>query len=316
MNDPKPNFFLAGAPKCGTSALYWHIRKHPNVFMCEPKEPSYWAKKDFPIERQATVPMATLEDYLRLFKPAQPDHSVLGDASTIYFFSEHAAKDILSFSPSSKFVVCLRNPTDMVTSFHAQKVYEFQEDQKDFLKAWELQESRKNGEQLPPKCANPAMLQYREIGALRTHVSRLVNDVPDKQLHLVLFDDLNERPKEVYSELLRFLDLPDDGRQGIERANDRKSHRFPLLGKFYRHPPAIVRTPINWLRRMTRNPDSAFGQMMRGFFFAKAQKSKVPESTRQMLSETFSEDVEYLSNLLDRDLAHWHTRKAEPAATS
>ena len=40
----KPNFFIVGAPKCGTTALYEYLRPHPNVFMPEIKEPHYFAK--------------------------------------------------------------------------------------------------------------------------------------------------------------------------------------------------------------------------------------------------------------------------------
>jgi len=40
---PKPNFFIVGAPRCGTTALSEYLRGHPNVFMCHPKEPFYFA---------------------------------------------------------------------------------------------------------------------------------------------------------------------------------------------------------------------------------------------------------------------------------
>jgi hypothetical protein len=29
----KPNFFIVGAPKCGTTALYEYLRGHPSIFM-------------------------------------------------------------------------------------------------------------------------------------------------------------------------------------------------------------------------------------------------------------------------------------------
>ena len=38
-----PNFFLFGAPKCGTTALYEYLRTHPNVFLPRLKEPHFFA---------------------------------------------------------------------------------------------------------------------------------------------------------------------------------------------------------------------------------------------------------------------------------
>ncbi|MBI3756314.1 MAG: sulfotransferase, partial [Deltaproteobacteria bacterium] len=38
----KPNFFIVGAPKCGTTAMYEYLKQHPEIFMPEDeKEPFY-----------------------------------------------------------------------------------------------------------------------------------------------------------------------------------------------------------------------------------------------------------------------------------
>ncbi|NJO14781.1 MAG: sulfotransferase [Thioploca sp.] len=59
----KPNFFIVGAPKCGTTALSEYLSSHPNVFMSYPKEPHYFST-DMPNKRSSS----SLEDYLQLFK--------------------------------------------------------------------------------------------------------------------------------------------------------------------------------------------------------------------------------------------------------
>ena len=38
----KPNFFVVGAPKCGTTALYQYLAQHPDVFLPETKEVHYF----------------------------------------------------------------------------------------------------------------------------------------------------------------------------------------------------------------------------------------------------------------------------------
>jgi hypothetical protein len=38
-----PNFFLAGAPKAGTTSLYFYLDQHPEIYMSPIKEPNFFA---------------------------------------------------------------------------------------------------------------------------------------------------------------------------------------------------------------------------------------------------------------------------------
>lgn len=70
----KPNFIIAGEAKAGTTALYAYLGQHHEVFMCEPKEPRYFAfrnrRPDFagPMDEdwvnQTTI--YTRDDYFKL----------------------------------------------------------------------------------------------------------------------------------------------------------------------------------------------------------------------------------------------------------
>ena len=40
---PLPNFLIVGAPKCGTTAMHVYLRRRPDVFMPDKKEPHYFA---------------------------------------------------------------------------------------------------------------------------------------------------------------------------------------------------------------------------------------------------------------------------------
>ena len=40
-----PNFFIAGAPKAGTTSLYHYLDQHPQVYMCPIKEPNFFAEE-------------------------------------------------------------------------------------------------------------------------------------------------------------------------------------------------------------------------------------------------------------------------------
>lgn len=38
----RPNFFIIGAPKCGTSTLAWWLSQHPQVWFSPIKEPHFF----------------------------------------------------------------------------------------------------------------------------------------------------------------------------------------------------------------------------------------------------------------------------------
>ncbi len=80
-----PNFFLAGAPKSGTTALSVYLRGHPNVFLPGLKEPHFFAD-DLSHFRRPETEVA----YRALFKRAGADHLAVGEASVWYLFSSAA----------------------------------------------------------------------------------------------------------------------------------------------------------------------------------------------------------------------------------
>src|SRR5690606_8679529 len=99
---------IVGAPKCGTSAMSEYLRQHPNVFICQPKEPSYFCD-----DLNISV-LNSEKEYLELFRNASNQQSMIGDASTNYLISRSAIKNLSKFDKEARIVVMLRDPTEMV----------------------------------------------------------------------------------------------------------------------------------------------------------------------------------------------------------
>lgn len=75
----KPNFFIVGAPECGTTTLYEYLRLHPNIFMPQVKEPHFFGG-----DLGAYPLVKTLDDYRRLFAESTEEHTRVGEASVYY----------------------------------------------------------------------------------------------------------------------------------------------------------------------------------------------------------------------------------------
>ncbi|RLG08342.1 MAG: sulfotransferase, partial [Thaumarchaeota archaeon] len=108
----KPNFFIVGAPKCGTHAMYTFLKAHPEIFMPERKEFQYFATD---LVRGTQYELSE-EEYLSYFRIAK-DEKRLGEASTWYLYSKKAASNIKKFNPHAKIIVMLRHPIEMMYSY-------------------------------------------------------------------------------------------------------------------------------------------------------------------------------------------------------
>jgi len=92
----KPNLFILGAPKSGTTSLYAYLQKHPDIYFPHVKEPHYFAK-DLPSRISNNI--VTESDYLSLFKSAY-NYKYIGEASVWYLYSDLAIEHIINFNPT------------------------------------------------------------------------------------------------------------------------------------------------------------------------------------------------------------------------
>ena len=291
MPDPRePNFFILGAPKCGTTSLAHWLARHPQVFMPAIKELDYF---NTDIRKAFTE---TWPQYQAHYAPALPSHRAVGEASTGYLRSEVAVPAIEARYPACRYIVCLRNPVDMASAWHRQMLFECWEDVRDFTTAWKLQETRREGHALPAGCLEPANLQYARVCALGSQVERLLTHVPAARVHFVLLEDLRDRPREVWRGVQAFLGIDDDGRQ-----------RFPALNVASDVPRPLARA-IRATSDFKRRHRIGFGfGILNGLNqrMGKPPREALPETTRALLREHFRPEVEKLQRYIGRDLSHW-----------
>jgi Sulfotransferase domain len=302
-----PDFFIVGAPKCGTTALYNYLEAHPGIFMSPVKEPHYFYS-DF---RTGTDPstrvggFARPEHYGRLFAKARSDQ-LCGEGSTLYLFSRSAIPEILRANPKAKLIAMVRNPLDMLVSFHGQKTYNLEEDEGDFAVAWKLSEARSRGYKVPAGCRAPEQLDYRAVGRLGEQTARLLGTAPADQVHVVVFDDLVSDAAAVYRAALQFLGLADPGRTDFSVVNARKEHVLPWLSEFLLQPPFPLNQVKSLLKRRFPAQLKRVGRSIRAINSRPAPRPEVDAELRREMAAEFADDIELLGSLINRDLSHWY----------
>jgi hypothetical protein len=299
----KPNFFIVGAPKCGTTALYEYLRPHPNVFMPTLKEPHFFAT-----DLGVYPPIRTLEEYSTIFAGVTPSHLSIGEASVYYLRSSTAIANIREFNPDARIIAMFRNPVEMVHSLHSQLLYVSEENEPDFEKAWGLQERRRRGLDLPPKSRGAFLLQYAEVGSLGSQTQRLLSIFPREQVKLILFDDFAISPDQVYDQVIEFLAIPHDGRRSFPRINENKRARIAWVRDFGWKPPPILRQAVRGLKRtLGAEAINAVKRTVVGFNTVQEVRHPLSPAFRAELVAAFHDEVGLLSRLLNRDLGHWTT---------
>lgn len=109
----KPNFFIVGIPRAGTTSMHDYLNMHPDIFMSADKEPHYFGSD---LTRRKMMKYSD-HQYLELFSKAE-DEKIIGESSTVYIHSEHAADEIYKFNRNSKILISLRHPAEQVFSLY------------------------------------------------------------------------------------------------------------------------------------------------------------------------------------------------------
>ena len=294
MNSKKINFFILGAPKCGTTSMYHWLRQHSEIYFPEIKETHFFSTDLHPNKRS----VKKMEDYQVLYSDANNNHKVLGDASVFYLYSEEAVPNILEYNSEAKFLVMLRNPVEMVVSLHAQYLHTGNEIYEDFEKAWSLKDERINGVGTTKITEDPQLLNYGKVCSVGSQVERLLKKVEREKVKFILLDDLKKEPEKVLKYLFQFLEIGSE-KIDLEIKNTVTARRSKNFHRF-----------IKYLNRLKK--DVGIGRLNTGFKklisrlnTKKGSKFVLEGDLRREVINKFESDVELLMNSLNEDLTHW-----------
>lgn len=296
----RPDFFLVGAPKAGTTALARYLGEHPRVMVSSPKETFYFCDDFHGLAGPKSEP-----EYLALFEDVDEGTLAVGEATTVYMYSQSAPQRIRSFEPNARILVMLRNPIELAISYHAEHLYGLSEDEPDFERAWRLYDARLRGERLPPLVIEPKLIRYRDVAMLGAQLERLLRVFDREQVHVVVFDDFVRDAASVYAGVLDFLGVPADDRRDFPVVNERRVNRSNLLARLLQRPPPVVTRSVARLKRALGLERVGLLDFARRANMAPMEKAAASPELHEEMRETFREDVALLSSLLGRELGHW-----------
>ena len=215
-----PNFFLAGAPKAGTTSLFEFLRQHPQIFLSPIKEPTFFARADLrpwdmperaraflekdrrKLQRYLADPRGEThwhlvleeEDYLRLFSRVRGERAI-GEASVSYFWRPSAAAAIAARVPHAKLVFVLRHPVDRLFSHYLASLRS--------TPGTSFRDCFRSA-----KNPTSPLFSWLEGGLYATNLQRFFSAFPREQIRVYLYDDYRNDPRPAPSYTTERLGVP------------------------------------------------------------------------------------------------------------
>jgi hypothetical protein len=282
----KPNFFIVGAPKSGTTNISYYLMQHPQVFMPENLEPYYFARLDIPQNYEREI-ISDEKKYLNLFKNAK-NCKAIGESSPVYLYCPHSALEIKNRFPNSKIIISLRNPIEIAYSEYFSLKFMGFDKNRSFN---ELLDASK--EQLDQNEFHIDSLL--EAGFYSKHIKRFQKIFSKNQIKIIIFEEYIKNTIPTINSILSFLDID-------------KSIAFKTA------PKGAYKVPRNFASQKLMNnstfrktakfiiPTVARQKIGERFLVKESSRPVLKQNERQRLKEIYQDDVENLAKLLGRSL--------------
>ncbi len=288
---PRPNLFLIGAMKSGTTTLHSLLASHPDIFMCEPKEPCY-----FVIPEQLKIIWPDLwrkryweneKRYLDLFSEVTTER-IIGEASTEYTKAPlltDIPKRIAAFAPEARFIYVMRNPVERTIShfWHYANVYANVRDPLETIKA------------------DP---HYCEVSDYAMQLKRYLEYFSIEQFYILTFEEFKTDPKKTIQDIYQWLGVDHefipDNLYAIKNVTPYKIPHARGLGLLHK-----IRFSKFW-DKIGHHVPTGVRSIAREMSVKHIDKTEVDiERLRTYLKEHMSEKIKTLSTLLNRSFPEW-----------
>jgi hypothetical protein len=330
---PVPNFFIAGAPKAGTTSLYHYLRQHPEIYMSPVKEPNFFASEIRPenladeLQAEAARDAAKLrsylagpmtehrfggmitewDDYLKLFRNVREEKAV-GEASVCYLWSKTAAGNIrrtlgtatISQAKISqtKIILILRDPAHRAYSQYLQCLSTGRLNDS-FARCLEQSRHRQNDKWKSDELKSDkftVMYPWLEFGCYFEQVRRFYAQFGHANVLILLYEDYRSDLAASLRRIYRFLRVNEDF-----AADTSKVFLEPQVPRF------AASTRIFRRLRVAKRLDGfgAGGKVLKRIAFRSRQSLEISSVDRQMLIDYYKDDIQKLAALIDRDLSGW-----------
>ncbi len=292
LNTPLwPNFFITGTVKGGTTSLYRHLQKHPEVFLPAYKEPHYFAQITPKPERKHLIEhLNDTKAYLHLYENAA-GFTAIGDASTSNLWYPQAPERIHAVAPDARIIMLLRDP---ISRAHSHYLMDFREGLVDQPFSVELLQD----DFAQPQKGWGVSHMYVDLGLYHDQVQRYLQTFGHGQVLVLQFEDLVNAPEKTLERVAAHLRIDPQPFREIDVDEVHNGFKAPRG---------------NWSRRCASSPLARWigyhfmprklqWWLYQNLILKSAKKPQIDSAARAYLEAIYAPDLDKLENLLGEKL--------------
>lgn len=281
----KPNLFIIGAMKSGTTSLHNYLNAHPDITMSEEKEPGYFVEE---------LSLHKGEQwYLNLFDNSK-NYKYIGESSTHYTklpVYRGVPERIFKFNPNAKFIYVMRDPFERTVSHYWHAVRAIHH----------------GGEPLPILKAIETRSEYLEFSNYPMQLEPYIKLFGQDAIYTLTFESLVKDPNNETNKIFDWLglnrfDIQKEGKQAHNQKPDRLVgvawsgllNRIEYSNQWAKISPLVPATLKNIAKRIAYKPVD------------ESESNSDIAKLRQAILPIQRQQIEKLSKLLNREFTEWN----------
>lgn len=297
-----PEFFVAGAPKAGTTALHAALAQHPQLYLSAVKEPKFFLTDGPPSAQGGPGDVKTYRehvwrrsDYEALFEPAPPG-TLRGESTPFYLYSQEAQRRIRSLVPDARLILILRDPVERAHSNWTHLWSAGLDPIDDFVAACAAEDER-----IAAGWAD--FWRYKRLGLYGEQLANLYQTFAPEQVLVVRYGALVSDPAGILDRICAFLEVKQGLVTQVPRENvtahPRQTRRHQQLSRLLRAASAMS-------SKSSGHPgktliDRLEGSLQQGA----APRQPLTWEQRQSLIPFFEPDIRLLGDVTGDDFSGW-----------
>jgi len=285
----KVDFFIVGAPKAGTTSLYYYLSEHPGIEMSSKKETNFFSNHS--IQKQSlyynSESIDTLDLYNSLFK--ENDKVKYGEASVSYLFYNDVPQKIKEYNSEGKIIIMLRDLADRAFSHY----------QMDFrlglvnAKLEDIIDNRNSD-----KRSQLFYQQYIELSMYYNQVKRYIDTFGRENIYIIFYEDFKSNIELVIKNIYDFLEVDNNFIPELDRVHNLSFTPRNNLFRMLYACSGIRKFLRLFISRNTMNK-------IKNNFLGSNTNPKLSKKLRQKMNRLFLHDIQLLEDLLSKDLSIW-----------
>jgi len=271
------------------------VNKEPNYFVADYQKRMSKDCPSYKIDMKRMV--FEKKDYYNLFREVADNQKAIGEASVTYLYKpEHAIPKIKIELGDPKIVIILRNPIKRAFS-HYSYACELGLEKLSFEEAIDAENSRLENNW-------SSTFAYINQGMFYSQVKAYKNTFTN--VHVLILDDFTKNKQLELQKIYNFLGIDTNFKNSFEeKFNVSGIPKNKFIHKYLVHDNAIKRK----IKMLFKNivSEAVLRKLARkARSLNQGKKIIATDIENKKLNNIYIKDIESLSNLLKKDLTHWH----------